>query len=193
MNPLTHVLAGWAAANLAPLDRRGRAAVTLAGVIPDMDGLGLIAEELTKDSVRPLTWWSDYHHVVSHNLAFGLLVAAACAWSAKARRGAVAALAFLSFHVHVLCDIAGAGGPDGEHWPIPYLWPFTSRVMLEWRGQWLINAWQNVVITALLLCVVFYIAWRRGYSPLEMVSARADAALVGAVRGRFPVGGQPRD
>jgi hypothetical protein len=36
-----------------------------------------------------------------------------------------------------------------------------------------------------LLGMTFYLAWQRGYSPLEMVSERADRALVAALRKRF--------
>ncbi len=46
-------------------------------------------------------------------------------------------------------------------------------------------AWQNLVITAAALLIVFILAWRRGFSPLEMVSAPADRALVETLRRRF--------
>lgn len=47
--------------------------VTLAGVVPDIDGLGVIVELLTCDRAHPLLWWSEYHHVLGHNLG-GVLV-----------------------------------------------------------------------------------------------------------------------
>jgi hypothetical protein len=47
LSPITHFLVGWLAANSAELNPRERACVTLAGVIPDVDGLGLVAEVLT--------------------------------------------------------------------------------------------------------------------------------------------------
>jgi hypothetical protein len=184
MNPITHFLASWTVANVAELDKRERAAVTLAGIVPDIDGFGLFAERLTTDSNHPITWWSDYHHVLAHNLFFGLIITAVCI-SVATRKWTVAALALLSFHVHLLGDVIGAGGPDGEHWPIPYLWPFTERVQLVWQGQWAINAWQNVAITGLLLVVTFVLAWRRGYSPLEMISNKADIAFVRTLKERF--------
>jgi len=71
---------GWAVANSAPsLNKRERAFVTWASVIPDADGLGIIAEKLTRNSSHPLNWWSDYHHVLGHNLGFALLVTIAAA------------------------------------------------------------------------------------------------------------------
>ena len=75
MSPVTHFFSGWVLANCAKLDRRDRALVTLACVIPDIDGLGIIPEILTRNSAHPLLWFSLYHHSL-HNLAFALLVAA---------------------------------------------------------------------------------------------------------------------
>ena len=185
MSPVTHLLAGWLVASAANLNRRERALVTVAGVIPDLDGLGLIAEVATRHSARPLTWWSDYHHVLGHNLGFALLVSAA-AFVVARRRWTTAALVCLSFHLHLLGDLVGARGPDGHQWPIPYLLPFSDAWNLVWSGQWALNGWPNLLLTALGLGITLRLAWQRGYSPLELISSRADRALVGALRRRFP-------
>jgi len=166
-------------------ESRERAVVTLAGVAPDVDGLGLIAEVLTRHAAHPLNWWSDYHHVFGHNLTFGVLVMA-LAFGLAQQRWKVAALVFVSFHLHLLCDLVGARGPDGTLWTIPYLWPFTLAGTWEWAGQWLLNSWQNLLLTAALLAATLFLAWKRGYSPLELVSAKADAIFVETLRRRFP-------
>jgi hypothetical protein len=129
-------------------------------------------------------WFSEYHHQL-HNLAFGLLVTAVAFGLAK-QKLKTALLVLLSFHVHLLEDLAGARGPDGYQWPIPYLWPFSHGAGLAWSGQWALNAWPNFAITIGLLLLTFYLAWSRGYSPLEMVSARADRAFVATLRQRVP-------
>jgi membrane-bound metal-dependent hydrolase YbcI (DUF457 family) len=123
-------------------------------------------------------------HVLAHNLYFGLLVAAACFYFTDRKRS-VAWLALLSFHLHLLGDLVGAGGPDGEHWPIAYLWPVSDKVRLVWQGQWQLYAWQNFAITGLLIAVTLVIALRRGCSPLEMFSEKANAAFVGTLRNRI--------
>lgn len=184
MNPLTHFFVGWAAANAAALTRRERALVVLAGVAPDIDGLGIIAEKLTKDSATPLLWWSEYHHVLAHNLFFGLALSL-LAFTLATRRKLTAALALLAFHLHLLGDLIGARGPDGDQWPIPYLWPLDGDWQLVWAHQWAINAWPNFVITAAMIFLTFYLAWKRGYSPLEFVSPTADAGFVDTLRRRF--------
>jgi inner membrane protein len=184
MSPVTHFLVGWMVANSASLQRRERAAVAVAGVIPDLDGLGVVAEALTRNTSHPLTWFSDYHHLL-HNLPFAVLVSAVCFFVAR-RRWTTAALAFLAFHLHLLCDILGARGPEGYQWPIPYLLPFSRAWGLSWEGQWALNAWPNFALTFVLLLASFYLAWKRGFSPLEMLSPAADRAFVTALRARFP-------
>lgn len=183
MSPVTHFLTGWVFANCAKLDRRERAIVTLACVAPDVDGLGIIPELLTRHSVHPLLWFTLYHHSL-HSLAFATVVAA-LAFALATQQWKTGLLAFVSFHLHLFEDVLGSCGPDGYQWPIPYLTPFSSSLQLTWRGEWGLNAWPNVAITVVLLAVTMWLAWRRGFSPLEMISAKADRAFVGALRQRF--------
>ena len=117
MSPVTHFLLGWVAANTAnATSRKERAIITLAGVAPDVDGLGIIADLLTRNFERPLDWFSQYHHILCHNIGFCLLVTTFAFLMAK-RKLQTAALAFLSFHLHLLCDLVGSRSPDGYQWP----------------------------------------------------------------------------
>ncbi len=184
MNPVTHLLVGWAAANSACLERRDRALVTLAGVAPDLDGLGIVADFATAGSSNPTDWWGSYHHVLGHNLG-GVLLAMMLAYAAGKRRAVTAFLVCVAFHLHLLGDVVGSRGPDGYQWPIPYLLPFSDSWQLVWSGQWALNAWPNLLLTAALLALTLCLAWHRGYSPLELVSAPANRAFVAALRHRF--------
>jgi inner membrane protein len=184
MSPATHFLTGWILANSASLSRRERAIVTLAGVAPDVDGLGIVVEYLTRNSNHPLEWFSKYHHSL-HSLPFAVVVAIA-AFALATQRFKTAGLAFLSFHIHLLEDLVGSRGPDGYQWPIPYLMPFSRACEFTWHGQWALNAWPNFAITIGLLVVTFYLAWKRGFSPLEIVSIKLDATFVATLRARFP-------
>ncbi|MDM8551935.1 metal-dependent hydrolase [Desulfobacterales bacterium HSG2] len=184
MSPITHLLLSWSVANTVRTDRRERILITIAGVVPDVDGLGIIADFLTRNTGHPLEWWGKYHHVLAHNLGFGLFVAV-CVFFASGRRYVTAMLAFLSFHLHLFCDLIGARGPEGYQWPIHYLLPFSDAWQLTWEGQWALNAWPNFVITGAAILLIFYLAWKRGYSPLEMVSGKADEAFVETLRKRF--------
>lgn len=185
MSPVTHLFLGWAIANSADLNRRDRAFVTAAGVIPDIDGLGIIAELATRNSANPLTRWSDYHHVLGHNVGFCLLFSL-IAFFASGRNIKTALLVFASFHVHLIADVLGARGPDGDQWPIPYLLPFSDVLWLKWEYQWGLNAWPNVVLTILLIGSSIVLAIRRGFSPVELVSKKTDRIVVETLRKRFP-------
>jgi inner membrane protein len=209
MSPVTHFFAGWVLACASPvaLTRREKALVVVAAVAPDLDGLGLIPELLTRHSSHPLFWFSEYHHSL-HTLAFAL----ACAVAALLMAGPLARrkrrhnkfgtsierhdppahpwttvlLVFVSFHLHLLCDLVGARGPDGYQWPIPYLKPFSNALQLAWHGQWALNGWQNFTFTGLLLLATFWIAWKDGASPVEIVSVPANRAFILALRQRLP-------
>ena len=188
MHPFTHLLTGWAVAESADLGPKDRILVTLAAVIPDIDGLGVIAEIATKNSSTPVYWWSEYNHVLCHNVGFGLLLAVGAALLAV-RRTITLLLVVLVFHLHIFADLIGSKGQDGYQWPISYLLPFSSLWQLRWVGQWVLNAWPNIMLTVVLLGVTLYLAWKRGYSPVGIVSVRADSAFVATLRRRF---GEPR-
>lgn len=207
MSPVTHLFAGWLLASVSPtghpttLTRREKALVVAAAVAPDIDGLGIVPELLTRNTSHPLLWFSQYHHSL-HTLAFAII----CTLAAYLVAGPLAnfslglsikdrplpshplltaLLVFISFHLHLLCDLIGARGPDGDQWPIPYLKPFSNSVQLSWHGQWALNGWQNFVITGLLLLTTFWMAWRHGSSPLELISDPANQALTRTLRQRF--------
>lgn len=108
------------------------------------------------------------------------------AFSLAGARVRTALLVLASFHLHLLCDLAGSRGSSPvDLWPIPYLAPFASHPALVWDGQWPLTSWQNTTLTVLLLLGSGVIAVRRGHSPLELFSRRADAALVAVLRRRF--------
>jgi inner membrane protein len=205
MSPVTHFLAGWLLASVRShgrplLTRREKALVVAASVAPDIDGLGIIPELLTRNSSHPLLWFSRYHHSL-HNLGFALLCTVAALLIAglpnfafgPSMRGRpapthpwlTAALVFLSFHLHLLCDLIGSRGPDGDQWPIPYLQPFSSALQLTWHGQWALNGWPNLAITVLLLLTTVWLAWRLETSPLELFSGPANRAFARTLRQRF--------
>ena len=184
MHPVTHLLVGWTVANTADLSRRDRAIVTIAGVIPDVDGIGFLVEQATRNSDNPMYWYSEYHHTLAHNLGFAL-VATMIALALADRRIVVPLLAFLTFHLHLLGDLAGSRGPDGYPWPIPYFLLFSRSVELTWDGQWALNAWPNITVTVVMMALAMYWAWRNGFSPLELISSRLDAGFVNALRRRF--------
>ncbi len=184
MSPVTHLLISWGAAHAVPMSTRDRILVTLAGVLPDVDAFGLVIDLAARLTGKSLHLWDRFHHVFGHNLLFALLLGAGV-WTLAKKRAAAGVTAIAVVHLHLLCDLVGARGPDGYQWPIPYLWPFSSTPELTWSGQWALNAWPNMVITLAVLALALVIAVHRGVTPLIMLSARADRAVVAALRRRF--------
>jgi hypothetical protein len=168
-------------ANVAKLNKRERALVTLAGVVPDVDGMGVIWDFVSGSG--NFEFYQRYHHVFGHNIFFCLLVSI-FGLLLGARKWLVAALMFVSFHLHLLGDIVGARGQGDDFWAVPYFWPLSTRDYY-WSGQWPLNGWQNFVITGVLMGVTFYWAWRRGFSPIEMISLKVDQGFVQTLRKRF--------
>ena len=183
MHIATHAMLSWLLAEAAPAarhDRRARAAITLAGMAPDLDGLGAPVEILSRGA---LPWFSQYHHTLMHN-GLACLVVAVLAWAWCRRDARVLVMALLAGHVHLVCDVLGARGPDGHDWPIPYLAPFS---MWEWRwsGQWALNAWPNIVVTAAAMLAIAWLGARRGRTPVEIVHPGLDARIAARLQARW--------
>ena len=184
MSPVTHALVGWAVACSVPLNRHERGLVTLAAIIPDLDGVGILVDFVSRHSGSPTDFRGTDHHTLGHNLSIGV-ICAVVVFMLSQRRWITTALVVVSFHLHLIGDVLGARGPDGDQWPIPCLFPFTDSIQWVWSGQWPLNAWPNFLITGGFLVFTLYIAWRDGISPLALVSATGNQKLVQALRARF--------
>lgn len=181
MVPGAHLLASWVLSDSLLATRRERRWATLAGLMPDLDGLGVVADFLTKGRTE---CFATYHHLLAHNLPSGLVMAALASAFVKTRKLRLFGVCLVTFHLHLACDLLGSKGPDGELWPIHYLFPFDSKFELAWRGQWLLNGWQNLLILGLLFLVSIHLAVRKRHSFLEVFSGRLDEQLFRSIRNR---------
>ncbi|MDI6733454.1 MAG: metal-dependent hydrolase [Planctomycetota bacterium] len=184
MNPITHMVISWNTAAVSPVEKRDRILITLGGMIPDIDGLSILAD-LVFPSGYGWFYYHKYHHYLAHNITAIIVWVLFVLLIAK-RKVVTAFLSFIVFHLHLLCDIVGARGPrECDIWTIPYLSPFSSALTLSWKQQWELNGWQNFVITIIMFAIVFIISWKKGYSPLEIFSAKMDKLFVQTLRQRF--------
>ncbi len=188
MNPITHLLTGWALTLPWDLERRDRTLVVLASVAPDVDAAGAIGDLVQGRSLDSFELYARYHHVLGHNVLFAALVTLACLFLAR-RTLLVGALGALAVHLHFVADVVGSAGPDGSQWDVPYLLPFSRSWQWAVPWQWALNAWPNIVLTLVLLALAFYVGWSRGFSPVGLLSERADGAFIATLRRRF---GEPR-
>ena len=169
MNPIVHAELSWLVSQKLP-DRRDRILVTLGGVLPDLDGLTLLAGEET---------YGKWHHVLTHGFVSAFVISAGLALMAK-RRLAVFGLAFAAFHLHLFCDLLGSG----PGWPLYYFWPLNRSEVL-WSGQWDLASWQNTLIGLIATIAVLGCALRYGRTAVELFSLKVDAKIVATLRKRF--------
>ena len=194
MSPITHLCASWIIGVKTTDNTRDCRLVALAGVAPDLDGLGL-AVDLTARAFGHQTFlWERFHHVLLHGVFGAVLVAGILALCAK-NKLQIAVMALITFHLHLVCDFLGSRGPSANDlWPILYLAPFFQEPAWIWSAQWRLDGWQNKVLTFGLLLWIFQIAISKGTSVVSVFSQKADAVFVQVVRGwwaRFSRKSQP--
>lgn len=156
----THVLSGWCVGNLLTLSRRERFCCMLAASLPDLDGFGFL--------ISQALWW-DFHHVLGHNLGFGVLLSAVLAAFSHHRLKAFVVYLIL-FHLHLLLDYYGSG----PGWGIAYLWPLAEGHLMN-PAAWTFDAWQNVAAGYGLVAWTVGIAMRQRRTPLECIWSRGCA------------------
>jgi len=160
--------------------------VTLAGIIPDLDGVGVFVDLVNSARGHHSFFYDDFHHTVCHNLGFGLFVAAGIYLLARQHRLMAIVAGLLTYHLHLLSDLAGSLGPDGYHWPIRYFYPISNHLTLSWSGQWALNGWQNTSIFTLLFAWAFWVAVKKRYSFVEFFSPQLDKAFFALINRRWP-------
>ncbi len=167
----------WLSSNLIKINVRERRIITVSGIAPDIDGIGLLFDPVLKIAGYSLNIWGEYHHSL-HNLGFCLLVTMAAYLISTVNKFKVAGMAFIIFHLHLLCDLIGSRGPDGYQWPISYLEPFSGVASFTWQYQWELNAWPNIVIGLMLYVLMFWYAKLNRLSPFEVISKKANDAFI---------------
>ena len=191
MSPITHFLASWVVADAVCEEDRDKMLVACAGILPDLDSLGIVCDFASPALGGPeTTFYADLHHFLFHGLAGILVLSALLSWKAIHKKK-VFIWAFVMAHFHCLCDFVGSRGPTDtieDLWPIFYFGPFSRKYgNLLWEGQWKLNGWQNVSFTVALLIWVFYAAWKYDRSPFRPILPRVHEGFVGALRQRFGV------
>lgn len=167
MQVQTHVMSGWCAADLFELTARERLFAMIAASAADLDGLGIL---ISYDD------YVAYHHVLGHNLPFGLVVAGVLATFSTHRVKAFCLFLAL-FHLHLILDYFGSG----PGWGILYLWPFSNREILN-PNAWEFLSWQNLCAAGLFLLWTVAIVIKSGRTPLELIMPSLDQKIVRAFR-----------
>ena len=186
MSPITRFLASWSLNEALRLRARDLALATWCGVLPDADGLGVLADGVNRLLGRPNSWYyGQFHHALLHNILAAVAIPLVLSIFA-ANRLRMFLLGLVAVYLHLLCDVVGSHGAGADDfWPLSYLAPFSEHGTIQWPGQWPLNAWPNIVVTVLLIFYVLFRSVRSGYSPVSVFSTGADRAFVRAVRNRW--------
>jgi inner membrane protein len=178
-----HFIISWVVANSIALDRRARVGITLAGIVPDIDGVGYIVDKLNLQFNIESSYFADYHHLYGHNIFAGLMISS-IAGAFCQRKVSVFLLSLLTFHLHLLCDLAGSMGPDGYQWPIYYLYPLLPDLQLTWSGQWELSSWKNSAIGVSFFVLALALARYRQVTFFEFFSAKIEKVVAEVARQR---------
>jgi len=188
MSPFTHLIGSWLVATATTTNPRDRKLVTIAGVLPDADGLGVVADvvgSFVSGKECTFQYYQQYHHILLHGWPGAAAVSVLLMFCSQ-NRWRVLLLCLLTFHLHLLCDLVGSRGPTvGDLWPICYSEPLFRHPIWFWKGQWRLDGWQNQTIFASLLITSLWLTVKRGYSFVEIVSERADRVFVQVLRKWF--------
>lgn len=168
MHVPTHALLGWLIAQPLP-SVRDRRLVTLAAVLPDIDGLAALGG---------VELYQRHHHTFGHNVfAWGVTVLGACLFAK--RKMPTTVLSALGFASHLFTDLLGSG----FDWPLHPLWP-VSWWQLEFHPpfQWELASWQNYLAALLCFGAMVFLALKRGRSVVEVFGAKAELHFVATLQ-----------
>ena len=183
MTPPQHFIISWVVANGISLNRRARLAITLAGILPDVDGLGYLIDRANLRFDIYSHYYVEYHHLIAHNLFAGLLIAGVGAYFCQPKL-MVFLLSLLTFHLHLLADLAGSMGGDGYQWPIYYLYPVLPDFTLTWSGQWELSSWKNSAIGISFFITALIMARYKRVTFFEIFSTKLEKKVAEVARQR---------
>ena len=185
MSPIAHFLGSWLVAAVAADNPRDRRLITLAGVLPDLDGAGILADfarHWRTGAELDFTYYQQFHHLWLHGWPGVIFIAGVLAVFAR-EHWRVALWGVVVMHLHLLCDLLGSRGPSvADLWPICYSEPIFRHPIWFWRCQWRLDGWQNAVIALGMFGGALVVSLRRGFSFAEVFGSRADRAFTKTLR-----------
>lgn len=101
MSPVVHLMGSWLIGSVATKNPRDRQLVAMAGVIPDLDGFGMIvdvARSVVTDQPMTFQLYSRYHHILCHGWPAAIVLCGLLMYFAR-ERWRTFALCLLTFHL----------------------------------------------------------------------------------------------
>jgi hypothetical protein len=187
MSPFTHLLASWVVAAQTTDNVRDTRWVALAGVLPDLDGMGIVVDLFRDPTLKAgAYYYEQYHHWLAHGIVGGVVIALFMACLGR-NRWKVFFWSLVVFHLHLACDLLGSRGEElNAVWPIHYLGPLSHHWTLTWSHQWKLDGWQNKLIGVSLLATAFWMAAQRGHSFVGVFNRWLDRHFVTVLQKWIP-------
>lgn len=181
MELVVHFVGSWLVASAVADNPRDRGLITLAGILPDADGLGIVADfarSMITGKENNFQYYQQYHHILLHGWPGAIVVSLLLMCFARKKLSTLI-WCLVAFHLHLLCDLIGSRGPDiGDLWPICYSEPLFRHPIWFWKHQWKLDGWQNQGIFFVLFIASLWVAVKKGHSFLEVISRRMDEVFV---------------
>jgi inner membrane protein len=178
-------MGSWLVGSVATKNPRDRQLVALAGVIPDLDGFGMIADvvrAVVTDQQNAFQLYHRYHHVLCHGWPAAIVLCGLLTFFAR-ERWRTFGFCLLTFHLHLVCDFLGSRGPSpSDLWPICYSEPVFRHPIWFWKNQWKLDGWQNQIVFFMVFGASLWRAITAGNSFVEIFSNRGDRVFVEVLR-----------
>lgn len=164
MSPIVHGMVAWLVAMLFAKQVNDRRLITIAGVVLDIDGIFILFNHSS---------YVEFHHTFGHSFVFGILVAiTACALSVDRVKVFFGALA--AFSLHLAADILVT------NWSVSVLYPISDYRLAVGQDPFIVAI---IYPATFFVCLglILFIAYRKGFSPIEFVSEKLDRLLISAL------------
>ena len=186
MSPVVHLMGSWLVGSVAAKNSRDRQLVALAGIIPDLDGFGMIVDvtrSIISDQPNTFQFYARYHHVLCHGWPAAIVLCGLLTFFAR-ERWRTFGFCLVTFHLHLLCDLLGSRGPSpSDLWPICYSEPVFRYPIWFWKNQWKLDGWQNQLVFLAIFIISLKRAISSSSSVVEIFSNRADHVFIKVLRG----------
>ena len=156
-------------AELSRGDRRLRAWIMWAALLPDLDGLTYLGG---------FQLYLAYHHRLTHTLLFSLLVTVLAVISCTSHRLKALVFTQLAFYTHYFGDYLFT------RFPLYWLWPMSGREYFWNKALSLAHPVNQYLLYCGVLSMLILSVYRKR-TPLEAISVRLDRYVVGSFRNVF--------
>jgi membrane-bound metal-dependent hydrolase YbcI (DUF457 family) len=160
-----HAASGWLLAEIAGGSKRLRGTILAASVLPDLDALTRLWGPAA---------YIKYHHVLTHNILFAILMAFAAFLFCKTERIKAAIFTLVAFAIHYFGDFFFTW------FELQPFWPFSDQTFLSPYAIRLSHPFNTILIYLGFLTVIS-LGFIMKRTPIELISPKLDERIVNLI------------